>query len=87
MPAQQSFGVLHAGGDGGDGKRRSVGRQHRAGIDQRFELCKELLFDGQVLDDGLNDQVATGQIAQHVAQFDGGQRRLRLGGLELAFLD
>lgn len=42
-------------GDGADGQHRSVGCQHRIGRQCR-ETLEEFLFDGEVFDNGLDDQ-------------------------------
>ncbi len=64
-------------GDPRDRQRRGIGRQHRVLGDQRLQLDEQRLLGLEVLDDGLDQQVATGQLLQ-------GRSRLhaRQGGIE-----
>src|SRR5699024_1277530 len=44
-------------GNGGDGQRRRVGGQDTIGADDVLELSKQLFFNVQVFDNGLNHQI------------------------------
>ena len=47
-----------------DRERRGVGREDRVAPRQSVELREERLFDGEVLDDRLDDEVAVGEVLE-----------------------
>jgi hypothetical protein len=49
------------GGHLGDGEGRGVGREDALPSDDRLDLRKDLLLDGQLLEDRLDDEVRPGE--------------------------
>ena len=75
-----ALGVFGGAGDAGDRQRRRVGSQYAVCADDGFQIGKQFLFDLQQLDDGLDHQVAVGQVGQV-----GGWLHARDGCLQLRF--
>ena len=58
-----------------DGERRGVGGDDRLGLDDAVELLEQVALDLQVLDDGLDDEVAVVQPVQIVGHGDAAEDR------------
>ena len=78
------LGVLASAGDLRDGQRRRVGSQYRARRNDGFQLAKQPLLGLQVLDDGFDQQIATGQGFQAGGGLHARQGLFQLLGAELA---
>ena len=61
---------LARGCDRGDLQRRGVGRDEAVVGHHRFEVTEELALRRQVLDDRFDDDVARGEVRQHVRDLD-----------------
>ena len=65
VQSQHSARILRRRSDFHDRDARRVRRQHRVGIgDHLVEFGEDLALDGFVFDDGLDDQLAIGQVGQ-----------------------
>ena len=58
MEADHPFGMGEAVRHGRDRERRRVRHEEALGRDDRLEPAEDLLLDGQLLEDGLEDEVA-----------------------------
>ena len=70
-----------------DRQRRRVGGEDRRRLDDLLELGEQLLLDGEVLDDALDDEVAVGEAAEVVGGADPGEDGVALVVVELALGD
>jgi hypothetical protein len=67
MDSHEPRRVLERGGDVGELEARGVGRQDRAGLRQRLQLCEQRALRLQVLEDRLDQHVGLARaIARHV---------------------
>ena len=62
VQADEVLGAVHALGEPGDRKRRGVGAQEGVRIDVGQDLGEHLVLEGRVLEDGLDDEVATREV-------------------------
>ena len=58
MHPDDALGMLEVGGHLADGERRRVRREDALGVDDGLELGEDLLLDGQLLEDGFEDEIA-----------------------------
>ena len=84
VEAGDAFRVLGGAGNAGDRQRGGVGGQYTVCADDGFQVGKQLLFDLQQLDDGLDHQVAIGQVAQLGRRLHARDGRFQLGFGQLA---
>jgi hypothetical protein len=68
-------------------QRRRVAREDRVGLHDLVELPEVLPLDGQLLDDGLDEQVHAGQVLQRGGPLEALEQRAQVGGRQLALLD
>ena len=67
VQADHVCGRLVTRGDLVDVERRGVGGEDRAGLADAVELGEDLLLDVHVLEHGLDDEVAVGEVLQRRA--------------------
>ena len=79
MGAGDALGPGAGGGDGGDRERRRVGGQYAGFGHHPFKFGEKPLLDLHILDHGLEDDGAIGQVAQPRHQAQAGHRRLGVG--------
>ncbi len=87
MVAGKALRALQAGGDRRHRQRRGVGGQHRIGADDALQLGEQALLDVQLFDDGLDHQVAAGQLGQAGGRTQALLVRGGIGGVQAAFVD
>ena len=71
--------ALDAFGERGDGQRGGVGAQQRVRLDDVLDLLEDLVLERRVLEDGLDDGVAAGEVGRLGGRGDAGQQRVPLG--------
>ncbi|GAA3037776.1 hypothetical protein GCM10020000_14740 [Streptomyces olivoverticillatus] len=62
MQADEVPGPFDAFGEQGDGQRGGVGAQQRVLVDDVLDLLEDLVLERRVLEDGLDDGVAPGEV-------------------------
>ena len=87
MQPEQTLWAFQLGGNAGDRQRRSIAGQDALLVANAFQLTEEGAFDLQVLDDGFNDQRATGQILDGFHRLQAGDSHPAGVGREFAFFD
>ena len=84
--ADDPLGVRRRDGDLGDRQRGGVGGQHGVRRDDRVDLAEQLLLEVELLRNGLDHELAVGEVGQVTAEGDPGVQRvvLLLGQLAAA---
>ena len=64
METDEPLGMIKIGGHLCDGQRGGVGGEYAAGGDVLLKIGEDLLLDRHLFEDGLDDEVAVGEIDQ-----------------------
>jgi hypothetical protein len=85
--ADDAFPAARCVRDLRDGERRGVRREDRVGLDDLLQLAEELPFDAEVLEGGLDHELARAEVGEVGHEREPSERRVLVVLRQAAFLD